>query len=157
MGVKLTQQEVWEFIEAAQVGILTTIRQSGWPVALPVWFTIADEVVHTRTPATAAKVKRLRANPKCGFLVESGESWGELAAVSIEATGKVLDWDLPEEAAEAEAAAAEIDRKYEGLRPHSDLLPDATKEHYRERVIIRLEPTGPMVSWDNRKIRLKGD
>ena len=155
MGIRLSEDEAWARIESARVGILTTIRRTGFPVALPVWFAPIERRIYTRTPVNAAKVKRIRANPHCGFLVESGEAWAELAAVSMEMHGTVLDWEDPEQASEAERAVERIDERYEGLRPASESLPPATREHYSDRLIIRLDPTGPFVSWDNARIRLR--
>ena len=48
-----------------------------------------------------------------------------------------------------------IDDLYAGNRTADEKLPDATKRHYAERIVIRLEPVGPMVTWDNSRIRLK--
>ena len=38
MGVRLTSDEAWAFVEHAHTGIFTTLRRDGQPVALPVWF-----------------------------------------------------------------------------------------------------------------------
>jgi PPOX class probable F420-dependent enzyme len=153
MGVRLNEDEAWERIAASHTGILTSLRADGWPVALPVWFAVEDRKIYVRTPPKAAKLKRLRRDPRCGFLVESGESWAELAAVSMQMEATILDSES--DATEASHAMQMIDARYESNRTADEKLPDATKKHYAERTVIRLEPTGPMVTWDNSRIRLR--
>jgi PPOX class probable F420-dependent enzyme len=153
VGVRLTEDEAWERIAGSHTGILTSLRADGWPVALPVWFAVEGRAVYVRTPPSAAKLKRIRRDPRCGFLVEAGESWAELAAVSMQMRAAVLDGEG--DAAEAKRAMELIDARYDGNRTADEQLPDATRRHYAERVVIRLEPTGRMVTWDNSRIRLR--
>ncbi|MGH9137555.1 MAG: pyridoxamine 5'-phosphate oxidase family protein [Acidimicrobiales bacterium] len=42
MGVRLTDDEAWAFLENGHIGILTSLRRDGWPVSLPVWFVVLD-------------------------------------------------------------------------------------------------------------------
>lgn len=44
--------------------LLTTFRRSGQPVPTPVWFGLADSRAYVRTEADAAKVKRIRSQPR---------------------------------------------------------------------------------------------
>jgi PPOX class probable F420-dependent enzyme len=153
VGVRLSEDEAWARIAASHTGILTSLRADGWPVALPVWFAVEERTIYVRTPPAAAKLKRIRRDPRCGFLVEAGESWAELAAVSLQMRGTVLDREG--DAEEAARAMAMIEARYAGNRTAEEKLPGATLKHYAERLVIRLEPTGPMVSWDNSRIRLR--
>lgn len=149
MGVTLDDSAAWKLIETAHTGILTTTRRDGRPIALPVWFAVIDRRIYVRTPAGAAKLARLRRDPRCAFLVEQGRHWSELAAVSVDALATIVD-----DEAERERAAGTLDALYTAFRPARETLPRATRAHYAEAVIIRLDPTGTSVSWDNSRLRL---
>jgi nitroimidazol reductase NimA-like FMN-containing flavoprotein (pyridoxamine 5'-phosphate oxidase superfamily) len=151
MGVSLSEDQVWTFIEASMTGIVTTMRRDGFPVALPVWFVVLDRMVYFRTPAASKKIARIRRNDKTGFLVESGERWRDLTAVSFAAQATLVDDDaLCSDVVEARA------QKYRGLGSGgSRTLPTAAVKHYAgQPSIVRLAPIGRIISWDNRKMRL---
>src|ERR1700722_6366117 len=110
-GFRLTPDEAWEFIAAAHTGIVTTLRRDGRPVALPVWFAVVDQRVYVRTPSSALKLARIRHDPRASFLVEAGEAWVDLVAVSFEARASIVaDARVVARAVEA------IERKYAGFQ-----------------------------------------
>jgi uncharacterized protein len=81
--------------------LLVSYRRSGEPVPTPVWFgREGDDRVYVRSDAAAAKVKRVRADPRAllGPCDARGKPLGPLAP----GTGRVLD--EPEEQQRAEAA-----------------------------------------------------
>ncbi|MGH7336515.1 MAG: pyridoxamine 5'-phosphate oxidase family protein, partial [Myxococcota bacterium] len=78
MGVRLTDEEVWEFLATAHTGILTTLRRDGTPIALPMWFVALDRAVYLRTLVGSKKMARIRRDPRVGFVAESGLRWAEL-------------------------------------------------------------------------------
>jgi nitroimidazol reductase NimA-like FMN-containing flavoprotein (pyridoxamine 5'-phosphate oxidase superfamily) len=155
MGVRLNDDEAWAELESAHTGILTTLRRDGRPVSVPVWFTAIDRRIYVRTPAKTRKVEHVRNDARATFLVERGERWIELCAVMVHA-----DVDLVDTGDEYDAASAAIEAKYAGFRMKSANLggkkvPDATKQHYAGRAaMLRLTPTGPLVTWDNARLRL---
>jgi PPOX class probable F420-dependent enzyme len=150
MSIRLDDDAAWALIEASHTGILTSTRRDGWPIALPIWFAVIERQIYVRTPEASAKVARIRRDPRCGFLVESGVAWAELRAASLDVTASIV-----EDEAERNRAVEAIERRYIGSRPDPTSLPAATNRHYSERLIIRLEPTGRSVSWDNSRIRLR--
>jgi hypothetical protein len=126
------------------------MRTDGFPVSLPVWFVVLDRAVYFRTPASSKKVARLRRDHRAGFLVETGERWSELTAVSFAAVAsEVADEQLCARVRE------ERDLKYSGRGPGARReLPAATVRHYAsESAIICLTPVDKLITWDNRKIR----
>lgn len=151
MGVTLTDAEIWEFLEGSFVGILTTLKSDGTPVALPIWYAVLDRHVYVRTPAASRKAARARRDPRASFLVESGIAWAELKAVHL--SGLLTVVRDPDERARALAA---IDAKYADHRPPQEKLPEATVRHYAvERAVLRLDHRGKTLSWDNAKIRAR--
>ena len=155
MGVRLSDDEAWAELEAAHTGILTTLRRDGRPVSVPVWFASLDRRIYVRTPGKTRKVEHVRNDPRATFLVERGDQWIELCAVMVHA-----DVELLEPGPEYDAACAAIDAKYQGfgmaaVAKTGKKVPDATKQHYAGRsAMLRLTPTGPLVTWDNSRLRL---
>jgi nitroimidazol reductase NimA-like FMN-containing flavoprotein (pyridoxamine 5'-phosphate oxidase superfamily) len=147
MGISLTDDEAWAFLQEGHTGILSTMRADGYPIALPVWYVVDENVIYTRTPATASKLTRIQRNPRASFLVEHGLRWRELQAVVVS-----VDAHIIEDEAGASRVFELMDSKYEGFRTVN--LPDASKRHYSQRIAISLRPAGPFVTWDNSRLRL---
>ncbi|MBV8979559.1 MAG: pyridoxamine 5'-phosphate oxidase family protein, partial [Acidimicrobiia bacterium] len=89
--MRLSKEERWEVLAAAHIGILTTLRADGTPIALPMWFVAMDERIYVMTPAFTKKVSRVPHNPRVSFLVESGVRWADLQAVHLTGTARVVD------------------------------------------------------------------
>ena len=151
MGVHLTDEEVWEFLATAHTGILTTLCRDGTPIALPMWFVVLDRAIYLRTLAGSKKAARIRRDPRVGFLAESGLRWAELKAVHLNGVAERVS-DPAEVARVGEAIAAKY-AAYVTLRADQ---PEATRRHYsQESVFFRIVPQGRVISWDNRKLRLR--
>lgn len=153
MSIRLSDVEAWEFLAAGHTGILTTLRRDGWPITLPVWFVVDDGRIYVGTPVGAKKVVRVRHDERASFLVESGDCWVDLSAVHVQVTGHVLDPQVDRD--EVGTAAGLLDCKYASFRPASTSMPKATSEHYHRQAIIRLNPVGKLLTWDNSRIRLR--
>jgi PPOX class probable F420-dependent enzyme len=144
VSVRLTAEEVDDFLAAAHTGVLTTLRRDGWPVSLPVWFVVVDGTVYVRTPARSRKVQRVRHDDRVSFVVEAGWRWDELKAVVITGRAALVDDDVTDA----------FDAKYRAYRAERSTLPEATKRHYRgNAAVLRIDPVGDPITWDNSKIR----
>ncbi|MEO2169154.1 MAG: pyridoxamine 5'-phosphate oxidase family protein [bacterium] len=150
MSVRLDDAEVQEFLSHAHTGILTTLRASGAPISLPIWFVALDGFIYIQTPSRAKKAVRIRRDPRVAFLVESGVRWAELKAVHL--SGRARFTDDEDELKRVSEAMME---KYQSFRTARANYPSDTRKHYSDdRLTIRIEPEGPVLSWDNAKIRL---
>ena len=69
--------------------LLHTFRKSGEAVPTPVWFGLADGKLYFRTYADAAKVKRIRANPR--VLIGPCDMRGKPEGPVFEARARPLD------------------------------------------------------------------
>jgi nitroimidazol reductase NimA-like FMN-containing flavoprotein (pyridoxamine 5'-phosphate oxidase superfamily) len=153
MGVKLTDEEVNDFLTKGHTLILTTIRKSGEPFSMPIWYVWKDGSFYTSTLAKSPKIGHIKRDPRVCCLVEEGDKWIDLRAVIANCDATILDdeetvkWYM--------ALSAE---KYAAFRGESAKAPAATKKHYGgERVIIKATPrAGEIRSWYNRKIRMPG-
>jgi uncharacterized protein len=80
--------------------LLVTYRRTGEAVATPVWFGLGDGNAYVRTEADAAKVKRIRNDPRA--LLAPCTARGRPLGPPAAAQARVLD--QPADAARAEAA-----------------------------------------------------
>lgn len=147
MGFRLTEDEAWERLSSAHTGLYTTLRRDGRPVTLPVWFAVLDRKLYLRTPAKAKKLARIRNDPRGFFLIESGERWVDLSAVTMAVTASLVQ----DEALAARAIAA-IEQKYADFAAPDDLLPAPVKATYNTMVVVEVVPDGPLNSWNNRAL-----
>ncbi len=152
MGVRLTEDEAWERLTTSHTGIITTLRRDGWPLSLPMWFAVVDRKIYMRTLAASKKALRIKRDQRACFMVESGEAWKDLAAVVVPVRAALIDPD----GEEAKRALTAIGAKYQGFGLPQKQVPEATRKHYGAgNVVIRLDPAGEMITWNNAKIRLK--
>jgi hypothetical protein len=149
MGIQMEEEEAWSFLEEGHTAILTTLRRDGWPVSLPLWYIVRARAIYVATPSRSKKVARIQNDDRGCLLVERGEAWAELAAVEMPVRATIL-----EHGPEAELAAAGFAEKYAAFRPTPSRMPSATKQHYSGQSVIRLDPAGSPISWDNSRIRL---
>jgi nitroimidazol reductase NimA-like FMN-containing flavoprotein (pyridoxamine 5'-phosphate oxidase superfamily) len=151
MGVRLTEDETWDMLTNSHTGIITTLRRDGWPISLPMWFVVMDRKIYMRTLAASKKALRIRRDERACFMVESGEAWKDLAAVVVPVRASLID----PASEEAKGALTALGAKYKGFGLPQKQVPEATKKHYgASNVVIRLDPAGRIITWNNAKIRL---
>jgi PPOX class probable F420-dependent enzyme len=152
MGVRLTEDEIDEYLASGHTLIIATTRKSGEPFMTPIWYVWMDGSFWVRTGPKSAKVQHIRRDPRVCCMVEEGEAWIDLKAViaNCDATF-VEDPELTARVGEA------LDAKYAAFKLNRSTLPDATRNHYAgERTFIRMTPRPDEIrSWWNRKIRVK--
>lgn len=145
----MTQQEVEAFLRPARVGTLSTLDGDGWPHPTAMWFVHSGASLLLWSYAKSQKVVNVRRDSRAAFLVETGESYGELQGVMVR--GRVGVTDRFEDVAQVgrllfaryvepgagdslgEVAAAEVERQA------------------RKRVALEL-PLERVSSWDFRKL-----
>lgn len=135
--------KVWpdnDLLTTSHTGILTTLRRDGRPVSLPVWFVAKDEVIYVRAQADSAKVKRITADPRCSFLVESGEHFSDLHFAHVAGEASVIK-DADTRAAMLGLMADKYRGSVEGGGPAS--LPDPGPNRV---ALIQIRPTGGALS-----------
>jgi nitroimidazol reductase NimA-like FMN-containing flavoprotein (pyridoxamine 5'-phosphate oxidase superfamily) len=149
MGVQLDDDELWAFVGRSHTGILTTLDREGYPISLPTWHVVLDNRVYLRTLAGSAKARRVGADDRVSFLVESGEYWVDLkAALLIGHARQVPDPEL------RSAVTSALAEKYESFRKARRELPSAVRQHYSHpEAIIEVVADRRTLSWDNQKIR----
>ena len=76
---RMTDAERDRFLEKPRYGILSLLREDGFPVSVPVWFEWTGDVVRIFASATSPKIRRLAADPRASVLVanhlDEPEAW----------------------------------------------------------------------------------
>jgi nitroimidazol reductase NimA-like FMN-containing flavoprotein (pyridoxamine 5'-phosphate oxidase superfamily) len=152
VGITLDDEELWRYLEEGHEGLFSTLRADGWPVTLPVWYVTLDRAVYVRSSPRTKKLARVRRDPRSSFVVSSGAHWVELKAVVLTCHAAELD-----PGSERDGVLQAFDDKYRSFRLQSSAMPSSSKRHYQgEPAVIRLDPVGPPLSWDNSRLRLPG-
>jgi PPOX class probable F420-dependent enzyme len=75
----MTPHEIEQFLASPRLGMLTTLREDGSPVTLPVWFEWDGRTVRVFTSAGSGKVRRIERDPRATLLVanhiDEPEAW----------------------------------------------------------------------------------
>lgn len=149
-SVRMTEEEIWDFLRDGHTGIFATLRSDGVPIMMPIWYAVIDRSFYLQT--RGKKLTRVKNDSRASLLVEAGQRWAELRAVHLTGTAEII---VPS-AELAEAISAELDRKYARYRTAQAQMPSATRAVYQtaERATVRLIPDARMLNWDNRKLGL---
>ena len=148
VSVRMTQDEIWEFLTNGHRGIFVTLRRDGMPIALPMSYAVVDGAIYMNT--RGKKLLRIRRDARAAFLVETGERWAELKAVHLTGKAEIVQ---PEPEL-ADRIQTEIQRKYRGTRTPLSKMPPATRDHYvnADRGLVRFTPDPRILEWDNAKL-----
>lgn len=68
----MTKAEIAAFLEGHLTAIVATNGHDGFPHAVPMWYVVIDEDVHTWTYRSSQKAVNLRRDPRATLLVEAG-------------------------------------------------------------------------------------
>jgi nitroimidazol reductase NimA-like FMN-containing flavoprotein (pyridoxamine 5'-phosphate oxidase superfamily) len=149
--IRLSSEEAWEELARAHTGILTSLKADGTPITLPLWFVALDRRIYFGGPARTKKVARLRKNPRCSFLIESGTYWRELMGVLLTGTAR----EVTDEETQSRFRGA-MDAKYDAYRSKRPSMPDETRAVYEApgRVTFEFVPDDRILTWDNSRIDL---
>jgi PPOX class probable F420-dependent enzyme len=152
MSVRLTPEEIDEFLTNGHTLILSTLRKSGEPFSTPVWYAYMDGAFYVGTLERSAKVRHIRRDPRVCCVVESGEAWVDLHCVIANCDAEIVDDEKT-----LQMVREEMARKYAAFTAPRTELPDATRRHYnRGSVVIKCTPRpGEVRSWYNQKIRMR--
>lgn len=86
----MTDQEIKAFLAAQRTAMVATIGPNGRPHLVPVFYVMRDESLVTWSYAKAQKVVNLARLPQATVLVEAGQTYDELRAVSMECDVEML-------------------------------------------------------------------
>lgn len=145
--IRMTDDELWSFIESQKTVQLATIGKDGTPHVVPLWFGIEDGAIVLETFTKSQKVKNLERDARATLLFEDGEVYNELRGASI--TGKV-------------ELVRDLDRVHDlhmlVLRRNTPEVPEealeaAVRGMVKKKTALLLRPAECRIaSWDHRKL-----
>ena len=143
--IKMSDDEIWKFIEERKTLQVATIGADGAPHLTSLWFTIVDGEIAFETFSKSQKIVNLKRDPRIAVLVEDGLTYGELRGVSINGRARLV-----EDPAEVFRYAREVVRRNQPEVPHEH-VDAAAKMMANKRTVVVVKPE-KIVSWDHRKL-----
>jgi PPOX class probable F420-dependent enzyme len=141
--IKMTEEEVREFLAAHMVMQCATLGPRGLPHVVPLWYVPDGLELRGWTYAKSQKAKNLERDPRATVAIEDGVRYEELRGVSMECDVELdRDPDLI-----GEVADALVDR-YGGGSPE---MKEVFRKQVTKRVALRFSPSR-IVTWDHRKL-----
>ena len=143
--IKLSDEEVAQFLADQRVVICATNGIRGWPHLMPLWYVIRDAEIWSWTYAKSQKVRNLERDPRATLQVEDGEEYQELRGVMIEAETLVhRDVEL------VTKFGLELFARY-GSEVAGPEFEQAVRAQAAKRVALQFR-TQLLTSWDHRKL-----
>lgn len=144
--IKMTTEEVDEFLRGRRSMTMCTLSPDGSIHAVAMWYGFLEGAVAVETKAKAQKVLNLRRDPRITCLVEDGEYYEELRGVSLVGTAEIVDdpdrmWEL----------GVSVFERYQG--PYTEEMRPFVEIMLRNRVVVKVTPH-KIVTWDHRKLGL---
>lgn len=88
--VKMSDEEIWKFIESQKTIQVVTINKDGSPHVMPLWFAIDEGRIVLETFSKSQKVVNLERDNRISVLFEDGDSYNDLKGVSIKGTAELI-------------------------------------------------------------------
>jgi PPOX class probable F420-dependent enzyme len=141
--IKMSQEELYAFLDEQLVMTCATIGPGGRPHLMPLWYVRSGPVLRGWTFAKSQKAKNLERDPRATLQIEAGTQYHELR-------GAMLECDV------------RIDRELELVQVYGDDLVDryaggsdeakaAFRQQAAKRIGMTFEPTR-IVTWDHGKL-----
>jgi PPOX class probable F420-dependent enzyme len=146
--IKLSEEEVADFLAEQRVVICATNGPHGWPHLMPLWYMVRDGDIWSWTYAKSQKVRNLERDQRATLQIEDGEQYQELRGVMIEARTTIhRDTERV-----AEFGAELFGRYGTGATGvGGSQLMDAVRAQAAKRVALQFVPQRT-ATWDHRKL-----
>ena len=150
MGVRLSPEEIDEFLAKERTVIFTCLNKDGTPHSTPLWFLWEGGALYARTMRKLQKVKNVQRDARVSCVVETGEEYLRLKSVVINGT-----CTFEEDPVVQERFSELFGKKYGVPTTTRGDMPEAVRKHYSDAwVLLKVTPE-KFITWDNAKIRLK--
>ena len=143
--IKMTPEEVEEFIHLRHSMALCNINHDGTIHAVAMWYGFLEGAVAFETKAKSQKVRNLRRDPRITCLCEDGETYETLRGVELVGRAEIVEepermWQL----------GVSVFERYQG--PYTPEMKPFVDAMLNKRVLVKLR-TERVVSWDHRKLQ----
>lgn len=144
--IRMTPDEIAEFVERSRTATLATIGPNGTPHLVAMWYAVLDGEIWFETKAKSQKVVNLRRNDTVTCLIEDGTTYDVLRGVSVE--GRAVISDDPDDILRV---GVNVWERYTG--PYTDEQRPLVEQMMHKRIVVRVVPER-VRSWDHRKLGL---
>jgi PPOX class probable F420-dependent enzyme len=144
--IKMTPQEVDEFLAGRRTMALCSINHDGTIHAVAMWYGFLEGAIAFETKTKSQKVQNLRRDAHITCLVEDGDTYETLRGVEVVGRAEIVEepermWEL----------GVSVFERYQGtyreeMRPFVEAM-------LNKRVVIKVN-VDRIVSWDHRKLGL---
>jgi general stress protein 26 len=143
--IKLTPDEVEEFLREQRVLTCATNGGGGWPHLMPLWYVVRDDDLWAWTYSKSQKVRNLERDPRATVQIETGEQYQELRGVMIEA-----DVVLHRELEVVSEFGVELFERYGSATTGPEFL-EVVRAQAAKRVALQFVARRT-ATWDHRKL-----
>ena len=144
--IKMTPEEVDDFLSERRPMSLCTINHDGTIHAVAMWYGFLEGSIALESKAKAQKIKNLRRDPKMTCLFEAGEYYEELRGVEL--VGRA---EFVEEPERVWSLGVSVFERYYG--EFTDETRPLVETMLHNRVVVKLV-VDKTVTWDHRKLGL---
>ena len=142
--IRMTEQEVDEFLRGRHTMSLATINHDATVHLVAMWYGFLEGCVAIETKTKSQKVRNLRRDPRMTCMVEEGDSYEELRGVELVGTGEIVE--APERMWEM---GVDLFERYQGT--YTEEMRPFVEAMLHKRVVVKLH-VDRIVSWDHRKL-----
>jgi PPOX class probable F420-dependent enzyme len=144
--IKMTPEEVEEFLRGRRSMTMSTISPDGSIHSVAMWYGFLEGAIGFETKRKSQKVQNLRRDPRLTCLVEDGDYYDELRGVTLVGRGEIIDdaermWEL----------GVSVFERYNA--PYTEELKPFVEAMLHNRVVVKLH-VDKTVTWDHRKLGL---
>lgn len=144
--IRMTPEEVKALLEEGRTAQVATIGPNGRPHLVPVFYMLRDGLIATWTYAKSQKVANLERLPQATVLIETGQSYDELRAVSME-----CDVEILRDTEQIAAIGQELTHRTVANEQIATAASQFVRVQAAKRVGLVFTPTN-VVSWDHAKL-----
>ena len=143
--IKMTDDEVREFVESRKSLQVATINRDGTPHLTTLWFGVVDGEIVFETFTKSQKIQNLKRDPRIACLLEDGDTYETLRGVQLNGVAELHD---DPDVVHGYAASVLIRNNPD---VPADTLTDAAKAMSSKRTAVVVKPD-KIVSWDHGKL-----
>jgi general stress protein 26 len=142
--IRLSDDEIRQFVEKSKTVIMGTLNHDGWPHLVPMWYSTLDGLIHMHTYRSSQKVKNIERDARGSVLVEDGVIYNELRGVFMRGRFEIRDDQELCYRIGVRSAMKYMNSPEEQAGPF-------VREQVRKRVAMIFHPE-KISSWDHRKM-----
>ena len=143
--IRMTEEELWSFIEAQKTVQVATLNRDGSPHLVPLWFAHDQSTIILETFTKSQKVKNLERDPRITLLFEDGRVYEKLRGASISARA-----ELVQDVDRVHALHRQVLLRNTPELPR-DVIDQASRSMAPKKTAILVRPER-VVTWDHGKL-----